>query len=372
MKHYIYQNKNWPNFTWDQTRINKLLAEVLSAKVVLFSQMTSVGLQTQDNTNLDNITKDIVKSAEIEGEILNLQEVRSSIARKLGLIIADSIPSERNVDGLVDMMLDAINNFNSPITDERLFGWHNCLFPTGYSGPYKIEVAKYRTDRLGPMQVVSGPIGLEKVHYEAIPAKDVPSNMAILLDYINNNSENLIIKAAVAHLWFVSIHPFDDGNGRITRAITDMLLAKADNGSKRFYSMSAQIQKEKKAYYAALEKAQKGTLDITAWLEWFLSCLKHAFETASSATKTIVLKYQFLNKIQSQLNPRQLKMINMLFEGFKGNLTSSKWAKINKVTQMTANRDITELLERNILVKHGDGRNTHYTLPDNIEKGNEK
>ncbi len=363
MKHYIYQNKNWPHFTWDQSKINKLLADVLTAKGFLMGQMASVGLQTQNNTNLDNISKDIVKSAEIEGEILNIQEVRSSIARKLGLIIEGSIPSKRNVDGFVDMMLDAVNNCNSPLTDERLFGWHNCLFPTGYSGLYKIEVAKYRTDRFGPMQVVSGPIGLEKVHYEAIPAKEVPHNMAVLLDYINNNPENLLIKAGVAHLWFVTIHPFGDGNGRITRTITDMLLAKADKESKRFYSMSAQIQKEKKTYYAALEKAQKGTLDITSWLEWFLSCLKRALETASSTTKTILLKYQFLNQAQYELNPRQRKMIGMLFEGFKGNLTSSKWAKINKVTQMTANRDITELLERKILVKNGDGRSTHYTLP---------
>lgn len=365
MKHYIYHNEGWPLFTWDTTKINTLLADVLTAKGFLFGQMASVGLQTQDTTHLDNITKDIVKSAEIEGENLNLQEVRSSIARKLGLAIVDSVPSKRNVDGLVDMMLDALNNYNTPLTDERLFGWHNCLFPTGYSGPYKIEVAKYRTDRLGPMQVVSGPIGLEKVHYVAIPAKDVPANMATFFEYVNNSPKNLIIKAAVAHLWFVSIHPFDDGNGRITRAITDMLLAKADNGSKRFYSMSAQIQKEKKAYYKALEQAQLGTLDITEWIEWFLLCLKRALETASASTRTILLKYQFLSNVKNELNPRQKKMISMLFEGFTGNLTSSKWAKINKVTQMTANRDITDLLERKLLVKHGDGRNTHYTLPDN-------
>ena len=364
MKNYIYHNAGWPHFTWDTTKINALLAEVLTAKGFLFGQMSSIGLQLQDNTNLDNITKDIVKSAEIEGHLLNLQEVRSSIARKLGMVLPDSVPSNRDVDGLVDMILDALNNYNTSLTDERLFGWHNCLFPTGYSGPFKIDVAKYRSDRLGPMQVVSGPIGMEKVHYEAPATAEVSANMKDFLDYVNNSAENLIIKAAVAHLWFVSIHPFDDGNGRIARAITDMLLAKADNGSKRFYSMSAQIQKEKKAYYKMLEETQQGSLDITAWLEWFLLCLKRTLETASASTHTILLKYQFLTKSTEELNPRQKKIIGMLFEGFKGHLTSSKWAKINKVTQMTANRDITDLIERNMLVKHGSGPKTHYTLPN--------
>ena len=367
MKHYIYQNKDWPVFTWDYQKINALLAEVLTAKGFLFGQMTAVGLQPQDTAHLDNITKDIVTSAEIEGEKLNLQEVRSSIARKLGMSIEDSIPSKRNIDGLVDMMLDALHNYNKPLTDERLFGWHNCLFPTGYSGPFKIDVAMYRTDRKGRMEVVSGPIGMEKVHYVAPPAARVPAEMKVFLDYVNNSSENLIVKAAVAHLWFVSVHPFDDGNGRITRAITDMLLTKSDNGSKRFYSISAQIQKEKKSYYTVLEKSQCGTLDITEWIEWFLLCLKRALETASKTTQNILRKYQFFNQANDGLNPRQRKMIGMLFEGFKGNLTSSKWAKINKVTQMTANRDITELLERKLLIKHGNGRNTCYTLPDSTD-----
>lgn len=367
MKHYIYQNEGWPHFTWEHQKINSLLTEVLTAKGFLFGQMSAVGLQPQDTAHLDNITKDIVTSAEIEGEKLNLQEVRSSIARKLGISIADSVPSKRNVDGLVDMMLDAFHNYNAPLTDERLFGWHNCLFPTGYSGFFKIDVAMYRKDQKGPMQVVSGPIGMEKVHYVAPPAAEVPADMNDFLEYINNSSENLIIKAAVAHLWFVSIHPFDDGNGRITRAITDMLLTKSDNGSKRFYSMSAQIQKEKKAYYGILEKCQQGSLDITEWMEWFLLCLKRALEAASNATRIILLKYQLLNQENDNLNPRQKKMIGMLFEGFNGNLTSSKWAKINKVTQMTANRDITDLLGRGLLIKHGDGRSTHYTLPDKIK-----
>lgn len=364
MKHYIYHNEGWPHFTWDHQKIDALLAEVLTSKGFLFGQMAAVGLQPQDTAHLDNITKDIVTSAEIEGEKLNIQEVRSSIARKLGMSIDGSIPSKRNVDGLVDMMLDALHNYDTPLTDERLFGWHNCLFPTGYSGPFKIDVAMYRTDRKGPMEVVSGPIGMEKVHYVAPPAVEVPTDMKVFLDYVNNSSENLIIKAAVAHLWFVSIHPFEDGNGRITRAITDMLLTKSDNGSKRFYSVSAQIQKEKKSYYEVLEKCQQGSLDITEWMGWFLQCLKRALETASNSTKTILLKYQFFNQTNADLNTRQKKMIGMLFEGFKGNLTSSKWAKINKVTQMTANRDITDLLNRGMLIKHGEGRNTHYTLPD--------
>ena len=364
MKHYIYHNEGWPHFTWDYKKINALLYEVLTSKGFLFGQMAAVGLQPQDTAHLNNITKDIVASAEIEGEKLNIQEVRSSIARKLGMSIEGSIPSRRNVDGLADMMLDALHNYDRPLTDERLFGWHNCLFPAGYSGPFKIDVAMYRTDLKGRMEVVSGPIGMENVHYAAPPAEEVPADMKIFLDYVNNPSENLIIKAAVAHLWFVSIHPFEDGNGRIARAITDMLLTRSDNGGKRFYSMSAQIQKEKKSYYEILEKCQQGSLDITEWMEWFLQCLKRALETASGFTRTILLKYQFFNQTNTDLNARQKKMIGMLFEGFKGNLTSSKWARINKVTQMTANRDITDLLDRGMLIRHGEGRNTHYTLPD--------
>lgn len=365
MKRYIYHSKNWPNFIWNKDEVNNALSEALAAKSFLLGQMQMLGIYGINISNLDNITQNIVKSAEIEGKKLNLQEVRSSIAIKLGLQLKNSIKSTRDIDGAVEMLFDALNNYSKPLTNKRLFGWHNCLFPSGYSGLYKISVGKYRDDKLGAMQVVSGAMGREKVHYEAPPAKYLPSYMSLFFNFVNNSKENLVIKAAIAHLWFVIIHPFEDGNGRIARAIADMLLAKWNKSNNHFYNMSAQIQKEKKAYYEILKITQKENLDITSWILWFINCLKKSIELSSQKIKRTVLKYQFLqdNKTES-FNLRQKKIIEMLFEGFTGNLTSAKWAKINRVTQMTANRDIANLLARRVLVKHGRGKNTHYTLAD--------
>ena len=361
---YIYQHKQWPNFFWNKEKILSLLVKVESAKGLLFGKMSTIGLNLQETASLDTITQDIIKSSEIEGEILNLKEVRSSVAKRLGINIEDAVIAKRNINNIVEMMFDAIHNYNSELTTNRLFAWHNSLFPNGYSGLIKIKTAAFRTGDTDPMQVVSGPIGKETIHYEAPSADKLESEIKIFLDWFNNDiSQNIIIKSAIAHLWFVTLHPFEDGNGRIARTITDMLLAKSDNSSKRFYSMSYQIQQTKNSYYDILEKTQKGSLDITDWLEWFLNCLLSAVKNSDILLSKILQKHAFLQKCsEHKLNPRQILMINMLFDNFKGNLTSSKWAKICKCSQDTAGRDIDYLLENKILKKIGAGRSTHYEI----------
>ena len=368
MAKYIYQRKNWTDFTWDDKKISVLLARVRNLQGRLIGKMTSLGFGYQEDATLENITLDVLKSSEIEGEKLNKQQVRSSIARRLGLEVAGLVNSARNIDGIVEMMLDATQRYENPLTEERMFGWHAALFPTGYSGSYKIDVACYRK---GEMQVVSGAFGHEKVHYEAVSEENVKSETNKFLRWINTENKQLdsVIKAAIAHLWFVTIHPFDDGNGRIARTICDMLLARSDESKYRFYSMSAQINKERNKYYTAIEKTQHRTedSDITVWLEWFLSCLKNALTASEKILQSVLLKADFWNKhAKTTFNDRQKLMLNKLLDGdFRGKLQSSKWAKICKCSQDTATRDIKDLIEKGILKQEeGGGRNTNYELTE--------
>ncbi len=358
---YIHELKNWPNFLWDQKSIVKLLIQIRHQQGRLMGGMESIGFHLQEKTILQTLTQDVVKSSEIEGEILDQSLVRSSVARHLGMDIAADIV-DRNIDGIVEMMLDATQKFDQPLTKERLLDWHALLFPTKRSGFAKIRVGAWRT---GPVQVVSGQMGKETVHFEAPSAKRVDHEMGLFLHWLNNEMTlDPVLKAAIAHLWFVTIHPFDDGNGRIGRAIADLMLARSEKSSRRFYSLSAQIQKERKNYYSILEQTQKGGLDITCWIEWFFGCLARAIEEALATLDTIVHKAQFWEALADiPLNERQRKIINRLLEGFNGKLTSSKWAKIAKCSQDTAYRDILDLINRGILIKNSEGgRSTSYFL----------
>ena len=363
MKIYIHEQDNWPYFNWDNNKVLLKLGETRNQQGKLLGKMETLGFDLQNEAVLNTLTLDVLKSSEIEGEFLEKEQVRSSIARRLGLDIAGSVYSERNVEGVVEMMLDATQRYSAPLTSERLFGWHAALFPTGRSNMHKITVADWRKE--GPMQVVSGPMGKEKVHYEAPKSERVSQEMDVFLNWFeNDNGLDLVLKAAIAHLWFVTIHPFDDGNGRITRAITDMLLARSDKSIQRFYSMSAQIRVERKEYYNILEKTQKDNLDITEWILWFLNCLTNAINSTENILSKVFDKADFW-KLHSTtiLNERQQKIINKLLDGFHGKLTSSKWGKINKCSQDTALRDIQDLIKKDILQKEASGgRSTNYEL----------
>jgi Fic family protein len=365
MKIYIHQQNEWPTFSWDNEQILLSLGTVRNMQGKIMGRMESLGFDLRKEAELDTLTQDILKSTEIEGELLNPDQVRSSIARRLGLEISGSVESDRNVDGMVDMMMDAMQHFDKPLTSDRLFNWHSALFPAGRSGMYKITVADWRNDSTGPMQVVSGAMGKEKVHYQAPDSSLIESEMMRFIDWFNNeNNIDMVLKAAIAHLWFVTIHPFDDGNGRITRTLTDMLLARSDGNSQRFYSMSAQIRKERKQYYEILESTQKGNLDITNWLLWFLNCLMNALLSTESILSKVLFKAEFWNK-QSKfiLNERQRLLLNKLIDGLDGKLTSSKWAKIAKCSSDTALRDIQDLIDKDILRKeNAGGRSTNYEL----------
>jgi len=363
MKIYIHEQDDWPYFKWDNNKVLLKLGETRNQQGKLLGKMETLGFNLQNEAVLNTLTLDVIKSSEIEGEFLEQEQVRSSIARKLGLDIAGSVYSERNVDGIVEMMLDATQRYSAPLTSDRLFDWHASLFPTGRTHLHKITVADWRKE--GPMQVISGPMGKEKIHYEAPHSERVAKEMDDFLYWFENEEGvDLVLKAAIAHLWFVTIHPFDDGNGRITRAITDMLLARSDKSVQRFYSMSAQIKVERKEYYNILEKIQKGNLDITEWILWFLDCLTNAINATENILSKVLYKAEFW-KIHSTtiLNERQQKMINKLLDGFNGKLTSSKWGKINKCSQDTALRDIQDLIKKNILQKEASGgRSTNYEL----------
>ena len=360
---FVYQKQDWSDFKWDSDKIVPLLGNVRHLQGKLLGQMESLGFSLKEEAVLTTLTLDVLKSTEIEGEILNKDQVRSSIARKLGITVNGIVASSRNVDGIVEMMLDATQHYDSPLTKKRLLGWHAALFPTGYSGMYKIEVGKYRT---GDMQVVSGAMGKEKIHYEAPKPNLVESEMANFLDWLNNGHISIdpVLKAAIAHFWFITIHPFDDGNGRIARAITDMLLARSDNTSQRFYSVSNQILEERKVYYDILEKTQRGDGDITNWLLWFLSCLEKALINTEKILESTIVKAKFWEQhSQTSLNNRQRIMLNKLLDGFDGKLTSSKWAKITKTSPDTALRDIQDLISKGILQKDAQGgRSTNYEL----------
>jgi len=362
---YIYEQSDWPRFKWSDSRLITLLPEVRNIQGMVIGKMRALGFELQNQANLEILTQDVLKSTEIEGEILNPEQVRSSIARRLGLDISGLVHSDRNVDGVVEMMLDATGNYDKPLTKERLFGWHNALFPTGFGGIYKIIIGSWRDDSTGPMQVVSGPMGKERVHYQAPAAELLDKQMGHFFKWINDKQQiDLIVKAAIAHLWFITLHPFEDGNGRIARAITDMILAQSDNQSTRFYSMSTQIRNERKQYYDILELAQKGGLDISDWLEWFLECLLNALKSSEILLGKVIFKHHFWIKNALRLeNDRQKKILNMLLDGFDGKLTTTKWSRIGKCSQDTALRDIQDLMEKQILYKlPGGGRSTGYDL----------
>ena len=362
MAKYIYQHKNWTDFTWDYSKIAFILGEVRNLQGKLSGTMNGLGFSLKSEAILETLTLDVMKSSEIEGERLNRKQVRSSIARRLGLETGGLIFVDRNIEGVVEMLLDATQNYTQDLSDDRLFGWQAALFPSGRSGMYKIEVGKYRT---GEMQVVSGAMGKEKVHYEAVEAENVKPEMDKFINWVNENSQiDLVLKSAIAHLWFVTIHPFDDGNGRIARAISDMLLARSDGSPQRFYSMSNQILKERKKYYDALQKTQWGDSDITFWLNWFLNCLKNSLINTETTLNSVFSKAEFWKKTTAiTLNDRQKLMINKMLDGFFGKLTSSKWAKITKTSPDTALRDIKDLIEKGILKQdEAGGRSTNYTL----------
>ncbi len=362
---YIYQQKEWANFSWNNDEILDLLSEARNLQGRLIGKMEALGFDLRAEALLETLMLDVLKSSEIEGELLNLEQVRSSIAQRLGMEYATSVSSDRNVDGMVEMMIDATHNCFTALTKERLFDWHAGLFPTGRSGIFKIVVADWRKDTNGAMQVVSGSAGKEKVHYEAPSANLIEKEMSTFLDWFNNNNKiDLVIKAAIAHLWFVTIHPFQDGNGRIGRALTDMLLAQSDNSNQRFYSMSAQIRVERKSYYAVLEQTQKGGLDITEWIKWFLNCLINSLKATDKVLIRVLFKANFWTKhAETLLNERQQKVLNKLLDGFDGKLTSSKWAKIAKCSKDSAIRDINDLVKKEILQKtEAGGRSTGYEL----------
>jgi Fic family protein len=366
MATYIYQRKNWPDFTWDQEHIAPILAQVRHRQGRLLGRMESLGFDLQAQANWHTLTLDVLKTSEIEGEMLDPAQVRSSIARRLGMNVVGLVPADRNVEGIVDVLLDATENYPWPLSTERLFSWHAAMFPTGRSGIHRIVVGDYRDNsKEDPMQVVSGPMGREIVHFQAPDSEVLVTEMEKFLDWFNDEKKgDPVITAAIAHLWFVTIHPFDDGNGRIARAITDLQLSRADQSAQRFYSMSAQIRKERKEYYTVLENTGKGSLDITEWLEWFLGCLDRALTSTDEILGAVLDKARFWKKhAAAPLNDRQRKMLNKLLDGFVGKLTSTKWAQITKISQDSAGRDINDLVERGMLVKEpGGGRSTSYAL----------
>jgi Fic family protein len=368
MDKYIHQHKNWPAFHWDQEKLAPLLSEIRHRQGRLLGRMEGLGFSFQAEASLQTLTLDVLKSSEIEGELLNPDQVRSSIARRLGMDIAGLIPADRYVEGVVEMMLDATQHYKTALSDERLFGWHAALFPTGRSGIHKIVVGAWRDNAINdPMQVVSGAMGREKVHYQAPDAELLNDEMNAFIKWFNKETGiDSVVKAAIAHLWFVTIHPFDDGNGRIARAIADMQLARSDGNNQRFYSMSAQIRKERNAYYEILEKTQKGSLDITDWMEWFFACFDRALLATDQTLANVMRKAKFWEKHSTvSFNERQKLMVNMLLDGFDGKLHSSKWGKITKTSPDTALRDIQDLMNKKILMKEvGGGRSTSYVLMD--------
>ena len=367
---YIWQSDDWPNWRFDLAALAGPMAEVSRAQGLLLGRLADVGMALRDQASLAALTEDVVRTSEIEGEQLNVESVRSSIARRLGVDVGALAPVDRHVEGVVEMVLDATANCQAPVSRERLFGWHAALFPTGYSGLARIRIGGWREDASGPMQVVSGPISRQKVHFEAPPADRLDAETSRLLDWLNGSSnEPPLLKAGLGHLWFVTLHPFDDGNGRIARAIGDLLLARADGSPQRFYSLSAQIQRERKAYYDILERTQKRSMDVTEWLAWFLATLHRAVDQAQHTLDGVLAKARFWQRWATMpLNERQAKLLNKLLDGFEGKLTSSKWAAIAKCSPDTALRDINDLLARGVLRKTGaGGRSTSYELSDLAE-----
>lgn len=362
---YIWQHPNWPNFTCDLARLAAPLASFRHAQGRLLGRMESLGFRLRDEAWLQTLTQDALKTSEIEGERLDSEQVRSSIARRLGLDIGALVPVDRHVEGIVEVMLDATRHYARPLTAERLLAWHGALFPTGRSGLAKIRVAAWRDDSAGPMQVVSGPIGRETVHYLAPPAERLDAEMHKFLPWLEQPGElDAVLKAGLAHLWLISLHPFDDGNGRIARAVADMALARSENTPQRFYSLSAQIEQERDSYYEILEQTQKGGLEVSEWLLWFLACLQNAVARAEVTLAAVLIRAGFWERFAgTRMNERQIKVLNTMLDGFTGKLTTSKWAKLAKCSQDTAYRDILALIEMGALLKaESAGRSTHYEL----------
>lgn len=365
MARYIYQLPEWPEFRWDHEKLAAPLATARHRQGRLLGRMEALGFPLRQEAVFQTLTLDVLKSSEIEGDVLDPEQVRSSVARRLGMDIAGVIPADRHVEGVVEMMLDATQHFDQPLTADRLFGWHAALFPTGRSGIHKIAVGGWRDDTKGPMEVVSGPIGREKVHYEAPGARVLDREMKRFLKWADQPANtDPVLQSGIAHLWFVTIHPFDDGNGRIARAIADWVLARSENSSQRFYSMSAQIRSERDAYYSILEKTQKRSLDITDWLSWFIGCLDRALSSTETVLGSVLHKARFWDEHGNlPINDRQRLMLNKVLDGFEGRLTSSKWAQLTKCSQDTAHRDIQDLIHKGMLVKDpAGGRSTSYSL----------
>jgi Fic family protein len=362
---YIHELGDWPRFRWNHERLASSLAAARHLQGRLLGHMGALGFKVKEEAVLQTLTDDVLKSSEIEGEKLDADQVRSSVARRLGMDIGGLKPADRHVEGVVEMMLDATQRYRDPLTRDRLFGWHASLFPTGRSGMHPIAVGAWRTDSTAPMQVVSGPVGRERVHFEAPAAARLDEEMQRFLDWFNGDAAlEPVLKAALAHLWFVTIHPFDDGNGRIARAIADMALARSEASAQRFYSMSAQIRVERADYYRILEQTQSGTLDITPWMEWFLACLTRAIEGAQAALSGVIARSRHWEQLRDvPMNDRQRLVVGRLIEGFEGKLTTSKWAALTKSSQDTALRDIQQLVERGVLVRNqAGGRSTSYSL----------
>ncbi len=367
---YIHQTEKWPRLSWDEAALASRLAEVRHRQGRLLGRMEALGFDLKQEASLRTLTADVVKSSAIEGEVLEPEEVRSSIARRLGLEVGGLPPASRDVEGIVEVMLDATQRYDAPLTAERLFGWHAALFPTGRSGLSRITVGAWRTEAAGPMQVVSGPFGKEKVHFEAPEASRLPHEMNTFLDWFEQETKiDPVIKAGVAHFWFITIHPFEDGNGRIARAIADMTLARADQVRERFYSMSTQIEAERKAYYDQLERQQRGDTDITPWLDWFLDCLGRAIEQADEMLAAVLYKARVWEQANlKSVNDRQRLVLNRMLDEFRGHMNTSKYAKLAKCSTDTALRDIRDLLDRGLLVQNeGGGRSTSYRLPKEDE-----
>jgi Fic family protein len=368
---YIHEIEDWPGFTWDADRIAAPLAAVRHRQGRLIGHLEALGFPLRQQAVLKTLTADVLKTSEIEGEKLDTEQVRSSLARRLGIDIGTLKPADRHVDGIVEMMLDATRHYDRPLTAERLQSWHAALFPTGRSGMTRIRAGAWRNDATGPMQVVSGPIGHEDVHFQAPPAARLNAEMRTFLAWFNSSiAREPVLKAALAHLWFVTIHPFDDGNGRIARAIADMTLARSETSPHRFYSMSAQIRLQRSAYYRMLQRTQQGTLDITAWIEWFLACLGRAIDGAQTTLAAVLAKARFWETHAAvPLNPRQRLILNLLLDGFEGKLTTTKYAKLAKCSQDTALRDILPLIDHGILVRApAGGRSTSYALAEVRER----
>jgi len=362
---YIHEIKKWPILTWDKEHLGILLAEVRHSQGLLLGKMSGLGFASREKSSMEILTQDVIHTSEIEGEKLNRDSVRSSLARRLGMEIAKVTPVDRHIDGMVEVLLDATKRYREPLTEKRLYRWHASLFPTGWSGMSRIAVGKWRAEKSGDMQVVSGLPGRQRIHFEAPEFGRVKSEMKSFISWFNQDEAiDPVIKSALAHFRFVTIHPFDDGNGRIARALADILLARSDGSEQRFYSMSTQIQRERSDYYRILETCQKGSLDISAWIEWYLRCMNRAIKASDEMLKAVMDKAEFWKRHSGKsFNNRQSEMLNRILDGFNGKLTSTKWAVLMKCSQDTALRDITELIDRGILEKEpAGGRSSSYCL----------